>query len=143
MPPRIAEDLPRNAAIPSSVRALLAMRLELLDVLSWAGSKKHEEVMPGEPYELRYAGGITMKTVIWTPDASWEDVLRPAGTEDVVVLRDGHPVILMTPFDDDDLAWYAREREPAFLESLAKSRRQVQTGETVTHESLKTELGLD
>jgi hypothetical protein len=118
--------------------------------------------MPGEPYEIRYAveavadlrsmrafdqrilfDGIEMKTVIWIPNASWDEVLRQAGTEDVVVLRDGHPVILKTPFDDDDLAWYARERDPAFLESLATARRQVQTGETVTHESLKTELGLD
>jgi hypothetical protein len=84
-----------------------------------------------------------MKTVIWTPDASWDDVLQQAGKEDVVVLRDGRPVILMTPFNDDDLAWYARERDPAFLESLAKARRQVAEGETVSHENLKNELGLD
>ena len=51
-----------------------------------------------------------MKTVNWTPNASWDDVLKQAGQEDVLVLRDGHPFILMTPFDDEDLAWYARER---------------------------------
>ena len=84
-----------------------------------------------------------MKTVIWTEDASWDEVLRQAGDEDVVVLRDGHPVVLMTPFDDDDLAWYARERDPAFLESLAKARRQVEQGKTVSHESLKRDLGLN
>ena len=84
-----------------------------------------------------------MKTVIWTNDASWDDVLRQAGEEDVVVLRDGHPVVLMTPFDDDDLEWYARERDPAFLESLAKARRQVEQGKTVSHENLKRDLGLD
>ena len=49
-----------------------------------------------------------MKTVTWTENASWDDVLRQAGEEDVLVVRDGHPVILMTPFNDDDLAWYAR-----------------------------------
>jgi PHD/YefM family antitoxin component YafN of YafNO toxin-antitoxin module len=84
-----------------------------------------------------------VKTVIWTEDASWDEVLRQAGDEDVVVLRDGHPVVLMTPFDDDDLAWYARERDPAFLESLAKARRQVEQGKTVSHESLKRDLGLN
>lgn len=48
-----------------------------------------------------------MKTVTWTENASWEEVLQQACEEDVVVLRDGHPFVLMTPFDDDDLAWYA------------------------------------
>ena len=52
-----------------------------------------------------------MKTVTWTDNASWDDVLRQAGQEDVLVLRDGHPVVLMTPFDDEDLEWYrARTR---------------------------------
>ena len=47
------------------------------------------------------------------------------------------------PFDDDDLAWYARRRDPAFLASLAKARGQVEEGESVSHEDLKKELGLD
>ena len=84
-----------------------------------------------------------MKTVSWTANSSWEEVLRLAGEEDVLVLRDGHPVVLMTPFDDDDLAWYARERDPAFLASLAKVRGRVEEGESVSHEDLKKELGLD
>jgi PHD/YefM family antitoxin component YafN of YafNO toxin-antitoxin module len=89
------------------------------------------------------ARGIAVKTVTWTENASWDDVLRQAGQEDVLVLRDGHPVVLMTPFDEDDLAWYARERDPGFLESLAKARHQVNQGKTVSHEDLKRELGLD
>jgi hypothetical protein len=84
-----------------------------------------------------------VKTGTWTENASWDDVLRQAGEEDVIVLRDGHPVILMTPFDDDDFTWYARERDPAFLESLAKARRQVEQGQTASHEDLKRDLGLD
>jgi hypothetical protein len=84
-----------------------------------------------------------MKTVTWTENASWDEVLRQAGEEDVVVLRDGRPVVLMTPFDDDDLAWYAREHDPAFLESLARARQQVEQGKTVSHEKLKTDLGLN
>ena len=84
-----------------------------------------------------------MKTVTWTPNGSWDEVLLQGGEEDMIVLRDGHPFVLMTPFDDDDLAWYARERDPAFLESLAKARQQVEQGKTVSHEDLKRDLGLD
>jgi hypothetical protein len=84
-----------------------------------------------------------MRTVIWTENAPWDEVLRQAGEEDVLVVRDGHPVVLMTPFDEGDLAWYAREHDPAFLESLVKARRQVEQGQTVRHEDLKRELGLD
>jgi hypothetical protein len=80
---------------------------------------------------------------MWTQDASWDEVLQEAGQEDVLVVRDEHPFVLITPFDDDDLAWYARERDPAVLESLANARRQVAQGETIAHETLKTELGLD
>ncbi len=81
--------------------------------------------MPSGTYEIRYAGeavddlcgmrlfnrrqkagGTAVKTVTWTENGSWDEVLRQAGEEDVIVLRDGHPFVLMTPFDDDDLAWY-------------------------------------
>ena len=84
-----------------------------------------------------------MKTVSWTDNPSWDDVLRQAGEEDVLVLKNGHPVVLMTPFDEDDLAWYAREHDPAFLASLAKAREQVEHGDTVRHGDLKKELGLN
>ena len=84
-----------------------------------------------------------MKTVNWTPNASWDEVLLQAREEDVLVLRDGRPVVLMTRFDDDDLAWYAREHDPEFLASLAEARRPVERGETVSHAELKKEFGLD
>jgi hypothetical protein len=84
-----------------------------------------------------------VKTVIWTESAPWDEVLRQAGEEDVVVFRDGHPVVLMTPFDEEDLAWYAREHDPAFLASLAEARRQVAERHTVSHSDLKKEFGLD
>jgi hypothetical protein len=48
----------------------------------------------------------------------------------------------MTPFDEDDLARYARERDLVFLESLAKARQQAEQGKTVSHEHLKRDLGL-
>ena len=84
-----------------------------------------------------------MKTVSWTANSSWDELLGEMGEEDVLVLREGHPVALITPFDDEDLAWYARERDPAFLDSLARARGQIQGGESVSHEDLKKELGLD
>ena len=84
-----------------------------------------------------------MKTVNWTPNASWDDVLKQAGQEDVLVLRDGHPFILMTPFDDEDLAWYTRENDPAFLASLTRARDQVERAECVSHEDPKRELGIN
>ena len=65
-----------------------------------------------------------MKAVTWTENASWDEVLRQASEEDVIVMRDGHPLVRMTPFDEDDLAWCARERDPAFLELLARARRR-------------------
>jgi len=83
-----------------------------------------------------------VKTVTWTENASWDDVLQQAGQEDVLVLRDGHPVVLITPFDEDDLAWYASERDPAFLDSLAKARHQVEQGKTISHEDLTRDLGI-
>ena len=61
----------------------------------------------------------------------------------MLVLRDGHPFILMTPFDDEGLAWYAREHDPAFLASLIRARDQVESAECVSHEDLKRELGID
>ena len=61
--------------------------------------------------------------------------------EGVVVVCDGHAVALVVPFDDDDLQWYARERDPAFLASLARARQQVREGKTVRHGDLKRELG--
>ena len=83
------------------------------------------------------------KRVSWTDHPSWDDVLRRAREEDVVVLRNGYPVVLMSPFDEDDLAWYERKRDPAFLGLLAKARDQVAQGDTISHGDLKTELGLN
>jgi hypothetical protein len=38
---------------------------------------------------------------------------------------------------------YDRERDPAFLESLAKARRQVKQRKKLSHEDLKRDLDLD
>ena len=84
-----------------------------------------------------------MKTVSVGANASLDEVLRDVERdEDVLIVRDGHAVALVTAFDDDDAAWYARERDPAFIASIAEARRQVTRGETVGHEDLKRQLGL-
>ena len=106
------------------------------------------------PCEIRYAGEAiddirrlrtlpTMKTVIWTEDTAWEATVRQAEHEEVLVMRDGHAVALLIPFDDDDLEWYPREHNPDFLASIAEARRQVQEGQPRGHSDLKKDLGLD
>ena len=45
-----------------------------------------------------------MKTVVWTEHTAWEATVRQAEQEDVLVIRDGHVVALLMPFDDDDLS---------------------------------------
>jgi hypothetical protein len=84
-----------------------------------------------------------MKTVDWTEATPWEEVIKQGECEEIVVMRDGHAVALLTPFDDDDLHWYAREHDPAFLASIEAARQQVRQGKTVGHHDLVRELGLD
>ena len=84
-----------------------------------------------------------MKTVTLTDSTSWEELLSQVGQEEVLVMRGGHAVGLLMPFDDDDLEWYARERDPAFLASIARARQQVAQGSTLSHGDLKRKLGID
>ena len=84
-----------------------------------------------------------MKTVTWTENTSCADIVRQAEHEEVILMRDGHAVALVTPFDDDDLEWYAREHDPAFLASIARAREQVADQRTTSHQDLKRKLGLD
>ena len=82
-----------------------------------------------------------MKTMNW--NTTGEELVQSAEREDVVLMRDGHAVALVTTFDDDDLEWYAAERAPAFLASIARARQQVQQGHTRSQPELKQELGVD
>jgi antitoxin (DNA-binding transcriptional repressor) of toxin-antitoxin stability system len=82
-----------------------------------------------------------MKTMNCTDQTSCNDVVQTAGGEDVVLMRDGRAIALVIPFDNDDLDWYARERDPAFLQSIARARQQVRAGQTTGHEQLLRELG--
>jgi len=83
-----------------------------------------------------------MKTIVVTKETPLEDALRGNGDEDVLVVRDGHPVALVIPFDEDDLEWYARERDPAFIASIAEARKQVEEGNTISQEDLEKKLGM-
>jgi len=83
-----------------------------------------------------------MKTVKWTENTAREEAMRQAEQGEVLVTRGGHAVALLMPFDDDDLQWYDRERDPNFLASLALARRQVGEGRTIGHDALKSELGI-
>ena len=84
-----------------------------------------------------------MKTVTWTENTSCADIVLQAEHEEVILMRDGHAVALVTPIDDDDLEWYAREHDPAFLASIARACEQVADQRTTSDQDLKRELGLD
>ncbi len=83
-----------------------------------------------------------MKTLKWTDPSSAEELLRQAQDEEVVVIRHGQPVALITPLDEDELAWYMRERDPGFIASIARARADIAAGRATSHEDLKREFGL-
>jgi PHD/YefM family antitoxin component YafN of YafNO toxin-antitoxin module len=83
-----------------------------------------------------------MKTVIITDTNSARDALAQGEREEVVIMRDGHPVALITPLGEDDLQWLQLERDPAFVESISQARQQIAGGKSVSHGDLKKELGL-
>jgi hypothetical protein len=83
-----------------------------------------------------------MKTVNLTENTPWDEVVRAGEQEEVLLVRDGHAVALLIPFDDDDVSWYARDRAPAFLDSIARARQQVEEGQALSHQELKNEFGL-
>src|SRR5215204_399685 len=76
-----------------------------------------------------------MRAVKLTGTSSARELL-PKDSEDVLVIENGHAVALVTPFDDDDAEWYARERNPEFIESIRRAREQVKRGETLTESDL-------
>ena len=84
-----------------------------------------------------------MKTAELTTAGAVERAIADGPQEDVVIYRDGHPIALVTPFDADDVYWYRREHDPAFIDSIARGRAQVAAGQTVSQEDLNRKLGLD
>ena len=84
-----------------------------------------------------------MKTMTWNSETKCDEVVHEAQSEDVVLVQNGRPVAVVMPVDDDDLDWLKIERSPEFIAAIADAREQVRRGETITHEQLLAELGLD
>jgi antitoxin (DNA-binding transcriptional repressor) of toxin-antitoxin stability system len=83
-----------------------------------------------------------MKTVELNENSQVREVLPSADSEEVVIMQNGQPIALVVPFDNDDLEWYARERDPAFIASIVRARKQVAGGQAVSHDQMKRELGM-
>lgn len=84
-----------------------------------------------------------MKTIRWTDAASAEDALRQARDEEVLVVRDGHPVAMVLPMDQDEWDWYVREQDANFIKSIAEARKDVAEGHVTRHEDLRATLRPD
>lgn len=77
-----------------------------------------------------------MKTVTVHDRSPARQLLPKGPDQEIVVMRDGHAVALVVPFDDDDVEWYAHERDPVFIESIRRAREQVKRGETISDKEL-------
>jgi PHD/YefM family antitoxin component YafN of YafNO toxin-antitoxin module len=84
-----------------------------------------------------------MKRVEVTADLKVDKVVKQMKGENVVLMRQGHAVALLSEVDDDELYWIERENDPAFIASIAKARKQIAQGNTISHEELKKELGIE
>jgi len=84
-----------------------------------------------------------MKQVEIQPGAKLEDIIPQMNGEDLVLTKGGHAVALLSQFDDDDLYWYGRERDPAFIDSIARARQQIADKKTIRHDELKRQLGIE
>jgi hypothetical protein len=83
-----------------------------------------------------------MKRVELTAELKVKNLVRQMKGESVVLTRGGSAVALLTETSEDDLYWLERECDPAFIKSIAKARKQVAEGKTITHEELKRRLGI-
>jgi PHD/YefM family antitoxin component YafN of YafNO toxin-antitoxin module len=84
-----------------------------------------------------------MKRVELTASLKVDNVVKQMNGEDVVLMRQGHAVALLSKVDDDELYWIERENDPAFIASIAKARKQVARGETISHDDLKKRYGIN
>lgn len=84
-----------------------------------------------------------MKQIELRTGLALEEVLAQAREETVVLMRGGHAVAMVSEIDDDELYWLARERDPAFLESIERGREQAKARNSIHHEELRRRIGLD
>jgi PHD/YefM family antitoxin component YafN of YafNO toxin-antitoxin module len=80
-----------------------------------------------------------MKSITVNNDASLNELLHQSQDEDVLVLRDGRPVAVLIPIDEDEQYWYEREHDPEFIASIARAREQIAQGKGISHDDLKSE----
>jgi hypothetical protein len=83
-----------------------------------------------------------IKRVEVTAELTVDKVVQQMKGERIVLTREGHAVALLCKMDDDELYWMERENDPAFIASIAKARKQVAKGKTITHDELKKRLGI-
>jgi hypothetical protein len=84
-----------------------------------------------------------VKQIELTDLVGWDDLLRQVGQDDIVLTRRGQAVALLSELDEEELYWYRRENDPAFVASLKRARDQAKRGKTISHSELKRKLGLD
>jgi PHD/YefM family antitoxin component YafN of YafNO toxin-antitoxin module len=92
---------------------------------------------------VKHRKDLTIKPIEVTAGLEWDKLLQQVKSEDVVLTKDGHAVALLSDFDDDEMYWYARERDPEFIASLKRAREQVAKGQTISHDELKKRLGIE
>jgi hypothetical protein len=83
-----------------------------------------------------------MKSITISGTTTLSEVMESLQHEEVLIVQNGSAVALLSPFDDDDVEWYRRERDSSFLDSIARAREQVRAGNTIGHSDLKDRLGM-
>jgi len=78
-----------------------------------------------------------------TPTLKWEDIYERLKEDEVIVMRDGQAIALVSDVDADELYWRKREQDPEFIASIARAREQFARGESISHEDLKKELEIE
>jgi hypothetical protein len=69
-------------------------------------------------------------------------LLQKAADDEVLLIRDGHPVGVLIAFaDDDDWFDYQLENHPRLSARIEKARAEVKAGKTISFEDLKEKLG--
>jgi antitoxin (DNA-binding transcriptional repressor) of toxin-antitoxin stability system len=83
-----------------------------------------------------------MKRITADDKRSIAQVLPKPGGDDVLVERDGRPVALIVPLDEEEYWWYSKEKSGAFRKSLAKAHRHAREGKVKRLSEVEKELGI-
>ena len=85
-----------------------------------------------------------MKLIELTPiPPNFDDLLRVAQQEDVLLLRDGRAIARLERFDDDDWEEWKYEHSPDAQERGRRAREQYSRGEYKTIDQVSEELGIE